>query len=202
MRLRYQMRGLGIGIVVTALLMGVATRDSRPMTDAEIRAKAYTLGMVDSGNLSLSDLQGGTARPSGTDAPQKTENPQTTAQPQETQAPQETEGPQETQTPQETAAPQETEAPEAARSPQPTEAPTEKPEQGGAAEPVTIVINRGTDSLGVSRQLASAGLVEDAAAFDAYLCGSGYADRIQTGTFRITPGAGWEEIAKTIAGGR
>lgn len=197
MRLRYQMRGLGIGIVVTALLMGVATRDSRPMTDAEIRAKAYTLGMVDSANLSLSDLQGGTARPSGTTpSPQTTENPQATARPQQTQAPQETESPQQTQAPQETAAPEET------QSPQPTEAPTEKPEQGQAAEPVTIVIYRGTDSLGVSRQLASAGLVEDASAFDAYLCGSGYADRIQTGTFRITPGAGWEEIAKTIAGGR
>lgn len=185
MRLRYQMRGLGIGIVVTALLMGVATRDSRPMTDAEIRAKAYTLGMVDSANLSLSDLQGGTARPSGTTpSPQTTENPQVTARPQETEVPQQTAGP------------------EATQSPQPTEAPTEKPEQGGTAEPVTIVINRGTDSLGVSRQLASAGLVEDAAAFDTYLCGSGYADKIQTGTFHITPGAGWEEIAKTIAGGR
>lgn len=192
MRLRYQMRGLGIGIVVTALLMGVATRDSRPMTDAEIRAKAYTLGMVDSANLSLSDLQGGTARPSGgtTPSPQTTENPQATARPQQTQAPQETESPQQTAAPEETP------------SPQPTEAPTEKPEQGQATEPVTIVIYRGTDSLGVSRQLAAAGLVEDAAAFDAYLCGSGYADKIQTGTFRITPGAGWEEIAKTIAGGR
>lgn len=195
MRLRYQMRGLGIGIVVTALLMGVATRDGRPMTDAEIRAKAYTLGMVDSETLSLSDLQGGTTRPGGTDArvtasPQKTENPQTTVRPQETEAPQQTQ------------APQETAAPEATQSPQPTETPAEKPEQGGAAEPVTIVINRGTDSLGVSRQLAAAGLVEDAAAFDAYLCGGGYADKIQTGTFRITPGAGWEEIAKTIAGGR
>lgn len=193
MRLRYQMRGLGIGIVVTALLMGVATRDGRPMTDAEIKAKAYTLGMVDSASLSLSDLQGGTTRPSGdgtgaTASPQQTETPQATAQPQETAAPQETASPEATQAPQPTDAP--------------ATAPPEKPEQGSAAEPVTIVINRGTDSLGVSRQLAAAGLVEDAAAFDAYLCGNGYADKIQTGVFLIMPGAGWEEIAKTIAGGR
>lgn len=201
MRLRYQMRGLGIGMVVTALLMGVATRDSRPMTDAEIKAKAYTLGMVDGENLSLSDLQGGTVRPSGsgtgaTAVPQQTEPPRQTA------APQQTENPQITAEPQETAAPQRTAAPEATQPPRQTETPVENPEQSGAAEPVTIVINRGTDSSGVSRQLAAAGLVEDAAAFDAYLCGNGYADKIQVGTFRVMPGTGWEEIAKTIAGGR
>lgn len=54
------MRGLGIGIVVTALIMGIATKDGRPLTDAEIKAAAVKLGMVESGSLKLTDLpQGG-----------------------------------------------------------------------------------------------------------------------------------------------
>ena len=57
MKLRYQMRGLGIGVIVTALLMGVATGEKIPLSDAEIRAKALELGMVESDSLRLTDLQ-------------------------------------------------------------------------------------------------------------------------------------------------
>ncbi|MDE5588799.1 MAG: hypothetical protein K2J60_06615, partial [Acetatifactor sp.] len=56
MKLKSYMRGLGIGIVVTALIMGIATKDGRPMTDAEIKAAAAKLGMVDSNSLRLTDL--------------------------------------------------------------------------------------------------------------------------------------------------
>lgn len=56
MKLRYQMRGLGIGIMVTALLMGVATDNKIPLSDAEIKMRALELGMVESDSLKLSDI--------------------------------------------------------------------------------------------------------------------------------------------------
>ena len=58
MKLSYYMRGLGTGIVVTALIMGIAMRNSNPvaLTDAEIKAAAEKLGMVESSSLKLSDL--------------------------------------------------------------------------------------------------------------------------------------------------
>ncbi len=56
MKLKYQMRGLGIGIIVTALLMGVVTDNRIPLSDAEIRMLALELGMVDSDSLKLSDI--------------------------------------------------------------------------------------------------------------------------------------------------
>ena len=52
MKLRYQMRGLGIGIIVTALLMGVVKGEKLPLSDAEIKAKALELGMVESDSRS------------------------------------------------------------------------------------------------------------------------------------------------------
>ena len=60
------MRGLGIGIVVTALLMGVATGKGIPLSDAEIKARASELGMVESGSVKLTDLAG-TPAPEGMD---------------------------------------------------------------------------------------------------------------------------------------
>lgn len=57
MNLKYYLRGLGIGIVVTALLMGFTLRDTKEkLSDDEIIARAEQLGMVQSSVLS-DDLQ-------------------------------------------------------------------------------------------------------------------------------------------------
>lgn len=53
MRMRYYLRGLGIGIVVTALLMGFTKGGQKEtLTDAEIVERAKSLGMVESSVLS------------------------------------------------------------------------------------------------------------------------------------------------------
>lgn len=54
MRLRSYLRGLGIGIVVTALLMGATTK-TEPMSDAQIKEKARALGMTEKGEQVLSE---------------------------------------------------------------------------------------------------------------------------------------------------
>ena len=46
MKLRYYLRGLGIGIIVTAIIMSF-TRQPQELTDAQIKAKARELGMVE-----------------------------------------------------------------------------------------------------------------------------------------------------------
>lgn len=58
MKLRYQLRGLGIGMVVTAIIMGATASHGIPLTDAEIKARASELGMVDGNSLKLADLEG------------------------------------------------------------------------------------------------------------------------------------------------
>lgn len=53
MRMRYYLRGLGIGIVVTALLMGFTKGGQKEtLTDAEIVERAKSLGMLESSVLS------------------------------------------------------------------------------------------------------------------------------------------------------
>lgn len=46
MKLKYYLRGLGIGIIVTAVLMGVSGNGNAQMTDEQIIAKAKELGMT------------------------------------------------------------------------------------------------------------------------------------------------------------
>ncbi len=56
MKLRYYLRGLGIGILVTAMIFTIIPGEKETLSDAEIRKRAEELGMVDSSSLVLSDL--------------------------------------------------------------------------------------------------------------------------------------------------
>ena len=196
MKLQYYLRGLGIGMAVTALILGISFSDrqelaAQTLTDDQIRERAAELGMVDSSELTLAALQNSMAQP--------TEN--TTAEPEETSAPEAT------AEPEITPAPEATQVPEATVEPEPTAEPesTQAPETITASEPtqtVSITINRGADSGSVSEQLYEAGLVEDAKKFDNYLCNNGYSRSISDGTYEIAPGTAEEEIAKIITGKR
>lgn len=56
MKLKYYLRGLGIGIVVTVFIMMAALGNKQPMTDEEVMARAKELGMIE--NSVLKDIAG------------------------------------------------------------------------------------------------------------------------------------------------
>ena len=175
MKLKYYLRGLGIGMIVTALILGISfsnrqDQTSQIMTDDQIRERAAELGMVDSSELTLAALQNSEKQPTeGT--------PEETTQ---TQEQNNIEAEPETTVP---AEPEVTEAPQ-------------------RTQTASITIQRGDDSGSASRRLYEAGLVENAKAFDNYLCNNGYSRSINPGTYEIAPGTSEEEIAKIITGKR
>ncbi len=57
MGLKYYLRGLGLGIVVTAIIMGITSSRSKAMTDDEIIARAKQLGMTENRVLSETALE-------------------------------------------------------------------------------------------------------------------------------------------------
>ena len=183
MKLKYYLRGLGIGIVVTALLMGFATRERLPLTDAEIKARARALGMVESDSVQLSDIRQPGSTQSDRDTPENQE-------PEESREPEGSKEPEESREPEGSKEPEESREPEESQSTNPSE----------EESYVTIVVNKGYSSDTVSRILAEAGLVEDAGAFDRYLVNAGYATRIRIGTYRILMGTSRERIAQIIIG--
>ena len=173
MKLKYYLRGLGIGMIVTALILGISfsnrqDQTSQIMTDDQIRERAAELGMVDSSELTLAALQNSAKQPTEGTAEENTQ----------TQEQNNIEAEPETTVP---AEPEVTEAPQ-------------------RTQTASITIQRGDDSGSASRRLYEAGLVENAKAFDNYLCNNGYSRSINPGTYEIAPGASEEEIAKIITG--
>ncbi len=202
MKLKYYLRGLGIGMAVTALILGISFsgrqgQEAQTLTDEQIRERASELGMVDSSELTLAALQN-SAQTQTTMEPEVTEEPETMTEPEATAEPETTTEPEATAEPETTTEPEATAEPEMTTEPEATEAPEliTAPEQSQT----TITIKKGSDSGSVSRQLYEAGLVENAKAFDNYLCNNGYSRSISPGIYEIAPGTSEEEIAKIITG--
>ncbi len=197
MKLKYYLRGLGIGILITTVILSLAGIGRKNMTDEEVVKRAKELGMVES--TLLSDL------PDQTKAEEvRPTEPETSLQPETSE--QENSAEPEAGPGPETSEPEVSPEPEeSASTPETPVAPEEtpvSPEDGNpdtpAGETVTLVIGRGESSTTVSKNLKKAGIVEDAAAFDRFLCNNGYDKKIITGTYEIPYGASEEEIAKII----
>ena len=220
MKLKYYLRGLGIGMAVTALILGISFsgrqgQEAQTLTDEQIRERASELGMVDSSELTLAALQNSaqsqtTMEPEVTEESKLTTDPETTTEPEATAEPETTTEPKATAEPEMTTKPEVTAEPEMTTKPETTAEPemTTKPEATKEPELITapeqsqttITIKKGSDSGSVSRVLYEAGLVENAKAFDNYLCNNGYSRSINPGIYEIAPGTSEEEIAKIITG--
>ena len=188
MNLKFYLRGLGIGIVVTVILMSIATRNQGDLTDDEIKARATALGMVE--QKVLADIS--------TPVPEM-ENTVTTQAPVITAEPEGTEG-MTTAEPTATPTAEPTAEPTATPTAEPTATPTAVPSGDvGQNGSMTLIIKSGETSWSISKALYDAGVIENASDFDAYLCQNGYDKSIRTGTFEIPIDATYEEIAKKIA---
>lgn len=179
MKLKYYLRGLGIGILVTAVIMGV-TQGSRKETlsDREIRERAAALGMVEPGN-SLADLEAAET-PAATEIPEAIETPVATETPEAAETPAATEAP--------------------AATPEVTARPTQKPAEEEEGSSYTFEIQAGDSSYQVAYRLQQAGLVADARDFDNYLCSKGYDRKLKTGSYEIPETATEEEISEILCG--
>ena len=202
MNLKYYLRGLGIGIVVSTLLVGIAANNrNETLSDEEIRQRASELGMVEASGILADEI------PSAEDDEQEKAEAAPTVAP--TKAPEEKEAP--------TAAP--TKEPEEKEAP--TAAPTKKPEEKETPSPtpvketeekksevsasemtgtVTITVKSGDGSYSVCKKLEEAGVIESAAAYDNYLYQNGYDKRIIAAVYEIPVDADEEQIARIITG--
>lgn len=224
MRLKYYLRGLGIGMAVTALILGIASTVSNKkntMTDAEIIARAKELGMTEKTVLSEAVKKEPDTEPESQEPETETKEepevePKTKEEP-EVESDTEPETDDETKPDEEALEPKQPEEEPKALEPErmenaepeadpksdkkeaaPEEEATPEKEAAEVLEVVVIEIVRGDSSDSVSRKLADMGLVESAPAYDKYLCTNGYDKKIQTGTYEIQKGATQEEIARII----
>ena len=177
MKLKYYLRGLGIGIVVTVLVMMAVLGNKQPMTDAEVKARAKELGMIE--NTIIKDAANKN-EDVVSDEKVDEETPDVETEIEDEPAEEKIEEPIE----------------------EPIDEPIDEPadENTDESESVTITVVGGDSSWSVSKRMEEAGLIESASDFDKYLCQNGYDKRIRLGNYEITKDMSYEQMAKIITG--
>lgn len=194
MKLKYYMRGLGIGIILTALVLSISYHSARKndLSDKEIINRAEKLGMVmqeeSSLDVALDNVKN--SKPSPEVTPLITVTPALTLA--ATLTPSET--PEPTLAPVPTVAPEPTLAPEPTIAPEPTETISTSDETSD----ITFTVLKGMDSGDVADVLFQNGLISDVHEFDQYLIGIEKASHIKAGTFTLPKNATYEEIADKL----
>lgn len=208
MRIRMYLRGLGIGIVVTALIMGITASRKPAMTDEEIKAKAAAMGMVEQDSVLKPVIIEDTPEDDPVTETSE-EAPATEATEEASEEASVTEPPAEEATKEDAKEAGPGEEEEKAEEPAAEDAPEEAAESTPSATDGSNVKTSGTFTLEIaggygSEQvcalLEKGGMIRSASDFDKYLCDHGYDHRIRTGKYTISAGADYETIAKTITG--
>lgn len=217
MNLKYYLRGLGVGIVVTALIMGISLGGKKEsLSDKEIKARASELGMVEAGTTLKDNLPEKEEQQEEEQFPEQDqtklseETQEAKEQELEAQKPEEdAESQQENvQQPEEISFEEElreADASEEEASDQNTlsenvTATETEPVSTANKESITIEVKKGDGSYTVCKRLEEAGLIASAANFDTFLCENGYDKRIRAGAFEIPADADPEQIARILSG--
>lgn len=228
MEKKYYFRGLGLGIIVTAVIMGIALSGGgkkEKMTDAEVIARAKELGMIEDSTLLESSREeeakdgqdGAAAEPAqkeeavrkdiavAAQAEEAGQKPEPVPDVEEPVA-----GTPESLQEKENKAAEATAQKSDEKKPtadtnemtkQDEDVPKPEAETGNAADAVKKVIIAGGDgSYTVAKKLAEAGVVSSAEAYDDFLCANGYDKKLRPGTFEIPAHASDEQIAKIVTG--
>ena len=226
MRLKYYLRGLGIGIVVTAVIMGVSMGQQKAtMTDEQIIARAKELGMeerkgvlaeiaeesleqenqtADTGEtIEKKEAATDSAKTAAAaDTGSKTDSGKTATAADAGSKTDSGKTAAATDTDNKTDSQGSTVAGKTETSQQNAEnAPEKEPSQPETVQQtasVVVAVYPGEGSYTVSRKLAALGLVESADIYDKFLCQNGYDKKLCTGNYTITQGATADEIAKIL----
>lgn len=205
MKRKYYLRGLGFGILITAIVFCLVS--PRELTDAEIIERATSLGYVKEkekytvSKIDLKELMGtGTPTPTVLQeeppAPTITETPVPLPEP--TTEPVITDAPEEVPTLVPTEAHEAEITPEPILTQEPTPEPTPEPEKVVITAQITV--EPGNTASMVCYKMQAAGILTDAGAFVNYIVWNNLADYINIGTYTLSSDMTFEEMAKVLTG--
>ena len=180
MRFKYYLKGLGMGIIITTIIMTVScVMHNNNLSDEEIIKKAIGLGMVmpDSENESTSGLFGNNDKESS-----ESENDSDSEGEPQSGSESEIE-------------PTETESESPTESEEPA---TQTPPQHVEITQYVLHIQWGDTPKMIANELFENGMIDSASKFRKYLADNKYAGKLRSGTYTITKGMTYEEIAKMI----
>ena len=203
MKLKYYLRGLGIGIMVTAVILSVAFGSRKEtLSDREIMERATELGMVsESGSLAEMEKKENAETPEEPQATPETSpkaTPETSPKATPEASPKATPEASPKATPEASAKATPEATPKA--TPEATPATPDVTEPVQAAKTVVIEVKSGEGSYTVCQKLEKEGLISSASDFDTYLCSNGYDRKLRVGSHEIPADAEPERIARIMCG--
>ena len=205
MRLRYYLRGLGLGILFAVIIIAICGKGTEgSLSDSQIMQRASELGMVSTENVKNHTLSNdtevvkkenvqdtepavadnSTGNNAATDNNAVTDNNAATDNAQQGQ-------PADSQAQKNQAETQNAADTSTALQPEADSTPAE-------TQYVTITVMDGEVCRDIAADLQSKGLVDDAEKFRIYMGETGYASFIHNGDFQIPVGASYEEIANIL----
>lgn len=200
------MRGFGTGVLFTTLILGISCLIRT--SDSQVVSRAKKLGMIyekDAGNQKVAQLdataaptdQKETAAPKVTkeaEATEKTEEPKATEPATAPTPEKEDDGAKETKAPKKTTTKDTTIQDEKKK----LEKEKEDLKKEAAQTSKNLEIKAGEWSSDVCKRLQSMGIIKNATDFDKYLNDHGYSASISAGTYKVSPGDTYQELAKKI----
>lgn len=177
MKLKYYLRGMGIGIIVTTIILAVSfSHREVEISDEEVMARAAVLGMVMQKEDTETDVHTDTDKDADADRDVSTESDMNTEADVDTES-----------------------------ALQDDEAETDEPESNTQTSEVNdayrLVIRKGDVCRTVCEDLAANGVISDAEVFRSYLFEIGYANNMRTGEYDIPYGLTAEEVAGILQAG-
>lgn len=216
MKLKYYLRGLGIGIICTAIIMGIALSGNKKetMTDTEIIERARLLGMVmledtkdlpetTEGQESPDDNLAGSQKvqdresDSPSDAP-SVKDESSSKQKEDDAGQQKEDSTQKQEDASQSKGDQEDKEQKGKGVDTSGQADENKTQQGTSPKMIRIEISAGEFSDAVSQKLFQAGLVSDAEAFNKYLTHKGADQTLRVGVYEIPEGATQDQIIEIL----
>ncbi|MGN0415145.1 MAG: hypothetical protein ACI4FX_06610 [Agathobacter sp.] len=186
MKLKYYLRGCGVGILVTVIILMIALKaKGGVMTDKRVMERASELGMV---------MQQDTKEQSDTQKISEMQEASETQEVSETQKTLDAQEPSVSRTDTE-----QKQTDDSGKSTQAEEHEQLQEEKQEASEDgIAITVKNGEVCRDVAAKLFDNGLVEDAEEFRIYMGDHGYAKKLRVGSFFIKKGMSYEEIAKIL----
>lgn len=207
MNLKFYLRGLGVGMLVTAVVMAILSGNGKEsLSDDEIKSRAKELGMIE--NVVLSEI--GTEKEQQENSVEEENSALPATSPEMNPSPlpediiPENEM-DETTADEDTAIEEEDTSTETSDSSDTSTVTSTTPATSGMGLPaedvkesVSIEIKSGDGSFSVSKKLEAAGAITSASDFDTFLCSNGYDKKIRVGSYTIPADADYETIAAAI----
>ena len=211
MKLKIFLRGLGVGMTFSAIVMLACTSSLSKEFIIE-KAKEYGMVMAKDKEADASDTEDNidklkdelaSEKPDESKEPQPTKTVAPSKEPQPTKTVAPSKEPQPTKTVAPSKEPQPTKTVAPSKEPQPTKtvAPSKEPQSTKkpvSGDKVSFTIKRGMASYSAAKVLEQCGLVDSAKSFDSYLCKNKLDGYVKAGTFTATKGMSYAQLAKII----